>query len=64
MVKVRWIENMKFVATGDSNHSIVMDTKKEFGGDESAPSPMEIVLFGLGGCTGMDVVAILKKMGY
>ncbi len=64
MVRVRWIENLKFIAKGSSGHSIILDTKKEFGGEETAPSPMEYILFGLGGCTGMDVVSILKKMNY
>ncbi len=64
MVRVKWVENLKFIAKGNSNHSIILDTKKEVGGEDSAPSPMEVVLFALGGCTGMDVVSILKKMHY
>ncbi len=64
MARIKWIENLKFIAKGNSEHSIILDTKKEFGGENSAPSPMEYILFGLGGCTGMDVVSILKKMNY
>lgn len=63
-MRIKWIENLKFIAKGNSEHSIILDTKKEFGGENSAPSPMEYILFGLGGCTGMDVVSILKKMNY
>lgn len=63
-MRVRLIENLKFIAKGNSNHSVIMDTKKESGGEDSAPSPMEFILFGLGGCTGMDVVSILRKMNY
>ncbi len=39
-----------------------MDVKKEAGGQAAASGPMEMVLFGLGGCTGVDVETILKKM--
>jgi putative redox protein len=38
-----------------------MDTKPEAGGDDKGPSPMELQLMALGGCTAMDVVLILKK---
>lgn len=60
--EARWLEGMTFVAKGSSNHYVVMDTKKEVGGHEAASSPMEMVLFGLMGCSGLDVVSILKKM--
>jgi putative redox protein len=39
-----------------------MDTTPEFGGDSSATKPMELLLIGLGGCTGMDIVSLLRKM--
>jgi putative redox protein len=46
----------------DSGYEVPMDSKKIVGGDESAPTPMELVLQALMGCTAMDVVSILKKM--
>jgi putative redox protein len=52
----KWIDNQRFVATAGSNHSIVMD-----GDRTTANSPMEMVLLGLCGCTGYDVVSILRK---
>ncbi len=51
-----------FVAKGNSQHWVVMDGKTQAGGTEAGASPMELILFGLGGCTGMDVVSILRKM--
>lgn len=55
-----WKEKMAF----DSqlgNHTIRMDTMPEMG-DDSGPSPKQLVLAGLAGCTGMDVASLLKKM--
>ncbi|PID31060.1 MAG: osmotically inducible protein C [Candidatus Cloacimonadota bacterium] len=40
----------------------VTDAKKEFGGEGKGPSPKGLLLSGLIGCTGMDVVSMLKKM--
>lgn len=60
--KVRWSGGMEFEGAPDSGHPIVMDTTPEFGGKMSGPPPMELLLVALGGCTGMDVVSILKKM--
>jgi putative redox protein len=39
-----------------------MDTGAEFDGDSSATRPLELLLLGLGGCTGMDLVPLFKKM--
>jgi putative redox protein len=51
-----WIEKQRFNAVADSGHSIVVDGDKTAGN-----SPMELVLIGLCGCTGYDVVSILRK---
>lgn len=51
-----WIDQQRFVATAGSNHSIIVDGEKHTGN-----SPMELVLLGLCGCTGYDVVSILRK---
>jgi putative redox protein len=58
---VKWVEDMTFVGKADSNHWTVMGTGPEFGGDAGATKPLELVLVGLGGCSGMDVVSILRK---
>ena len=61
VVKVKWLDGMRFVASDDKGHSIVMDTSRESGGEGSAFTPMQLLLVALGGCTGMDVVDILRK---
>lgn len=47
-----------FVAISASGHSLVLDTGEN---RSTAPSPMELLLLGLGGCTGSDVISILRK---
>lgn len=56
---LKWSEGMAFTATS-SNHSVVMDAKAPLGQDKGM-TPKEMVLAGLGGCTAMDVIALLKK---
>jgi putative redox protein len=51
-----WTEKHTFNAVADSGHTIVLDGDKAAGN-----SPMEVVLLGLCGCTGYDVVSILRK---
>lgn len=58
---ITWVQDMQFVAAGDSGHAIVMDSNQEVGGHDSAARPMEVLLMGLLGCTAMDVISILKK---
>lgn len=60
-VKVRWNGKMGFVGTSGTNHAVVMDVSPQVGGDGTAPSPMEMVLFGLAGCAGVDIALILEK---
>ena len=51
-----WKQNQEFQAAATSGHTIVIDGDKKAGN-----SPMELVLIGLCGCTGYDVVSILTK---
>ena len=58
VMHLRYTGEDAFVAESQSGHAIVTS----FSHDEvSAPSPMEMVLIALGGCTGADVVSILEK---
>lgn len=52
---------MAFYGTADSGFSIKMDTHPSVGGDDDGFRPMELLLVGLGGCTAMDVISILRK---
>src|SRR5579884_3597087 len=59
--RVTLVGPMRFEATSGSGHTIAMDTNVEGGGEDTAASPMELVLMALAGCTGMDVISILRK---
>ncbi len=59
--KVTFVKGLQFVGESETGHAIVMDGNRELGGEDTGPRPMELLLIGLGGCTGMDVVSILKK---
>lgn len=61
-VKFFWQGGMKFEAIPPSGHKVIMDSAAAHGGEDAGPRPMELVLVALGGCTGMDVISILKKM--
>ncbi|MES2770256.1 MAG: OsmC family protein [Bdellovibrionota bacterium] len=56
---VIWKDGMSFDGI-ESNHIVPMDAKSPIGKD-SAATPKELVAMGLGGCTAMDVIALLKK---
>ena len=58
---VHWQQRMSFEGLSDSGFSVPMGSVPEVGGDNDAPRPMELILLGLGGCTGMDVISILQK---
>jgi len=60
--RVEWKNDMLFEGTTPNGHKVLMDTINEHGGNDSAAAPMQLVLIALGGCTGMDVIAILRKM--
>ncbi len=58
---VRQIAGLSLAARTGSNHWVVMDGPAPLGGSDAGPRPKELVLVALGGCTGSDVIAILKK---
>lgn len=60
-VRVKWLDGMAFVGETGTGHAVVMDGAPDLGGRNLGPRPMELLLVGLGGCTGFDVIAILKK---
>ncbi len=59
--KVKWAGDMQFIGQSGTGHAMVMDASPDFGGYNSGMRPMELLLIGLGGCSGMDIVSILKK---
>jgi putative redox protein len=50
-----------FEARDSNGHTIKMDTSSETGGVNFGVRPMQVLLMGLGGCSGIDIVSILKK---
>src|SRR4030067_2774995 len=52
---------MQFVGASTSGQSLTMDADQESGGHNAVFRPMELLLVGFGGCTGMDVISILRK---
>lgn len=54
--RLKWTEEMRFDGVASSGHSVIVD-----GDSKAGNSPMELVLIALCGCTGYDVVSILKK---
>jgi len=59
---VRWVNDMTMVGESASGHAIVMDGPEEAGGNNLGIRPMEMLLLGMGGCTTIDVLSMLKKM--
>jgi putative redox protein len=60
-VNVEWQKNMHFVSIVNGIN-IHLDADESTGGENFGPRPKPLLLAALGGCTGMDVVSILKKM--
>ncbi|MCE5255590.1 MAG: OsmC family protein [Spirochaetaceae bacterium] len=60
-VSTAWKGDMEFAAQV-SGHELVIDASREDGGHDKGPRPKALLLAGLTGCTGMDVVSILRKM--
>lgn len=61
IIKTEWKGDMAF-ESDINGHKLIMDATTEGGGKDSGPSPKKLMLVALSGCTGMDVVSILKKM--
>jgi putative redox protein len=61
-IETQWMGKMQFNALVNG-HTIVMDAPERVGGEDHGPIPKPFVLTALSGCTGMDIIAILKKSG-
>lgn len=59
--RVKWLEDLTFVGESGSGHAVVMDGPPELGGHNLGVRPMEMLLLGMGGCTAIDVLNILRK---
>lgn len=59
--RIKWVENACYIAESGSGHAIVVDGPPDIGGRNLGVRPMELVLMGVGACSSVDVVHILKK---
>ena len=59
--KVTLVHDMMFSGKATSGHTLNMDADDTFGGHNAGFRPMELLLVGFGGCSGMDVISILRK---
>ncbi|QEY25729.1 OsmC family protein [Neisseria zalophi] len=57
----KWLDGSCFVATTESGHSVVMEGMAAEGHAKRGPSPMEMLLLGVAGCSSIDVVMIAEK---
>ena len=55
--KLEWKENMQFVGQAGDSPNVILDNAD----GKTGPTPMEMVLMGIAGCTAMDVISIMKK---
>jgi putative redox protein len=61
-IETQWMGKMQFNALVNG-HTIVMDAPERVGGEDNGPIPKPLVLTALSGCTGMDVIVLLRKAG-
>ena len=61
VARVVWREGMTFEATTASGKQVVIDSAAQ-GQASNGPTPVELLMTALAGCTAMDIVTILKKM--
>src|ERR1035437_9741004 len=61
-IDTQWIGKMQFNAL-INGHTVIMDAPERAGGEDLGPIPKPFILSALSGCTGMDIVALLRKAG-
>jgi putative redox protein len=61
VVDMSWTDKIAFETEMDG-HKVIIDASEEQGGSDLGPRPKKLMLTALAGCTGIDVVMILKKM--
>ncbi len=59
-IETQWMGKMQFNALVNG-HTIIMDAPERVGGEDQGSIPKPFILTALSGCTGMDIVALLRK---
>lgn len=54
-------DNFHFELKNERGHIVNVDSRPESGGNDMGPSPMELILMGVAGCSAIDMISILKK---
>ena len=60
-IHISWQSDMHFQAHSNPDQIISLDAAPEHGGLGKGARPVELILVSLAGCTGMDVMSILRK---
>lgn len=60
-VNLKLDRNMRIIATDSRNHQTIFDSYPTVGGEDTAPTPMEVMLQAMAACSFMDVVSIIRK---
>ncbi len=60
-INIKWQDKMAFEADVDG-HKVVIDAEETVGGENRGPTPKPLLMVSLGGCTGMDVISLARKM--
>lgn len=61
-VHTSWQGKRHFLSTGPSGFEVSIDAAETAGGEDKGNRPMELLLMGLTGCTGIDIAMILERM--
>jgi uncharacterized OsmC-like protein len=59
--RVQKTDGLTMMGAGDSNHWLVLDTSKQFGGNDGASLPLEALLISAGSCLGMFITGMFRK---
>src|SRR5512147_3127297 len=59
--RITLVQGMQFIGVADTGHAVVMDAHPSAGGNGTGSKPSELLPMAFGGCSGMDVISILRK---
>ena len=60
-IETRWVHGKCFVSTVEQGHAVITDAPTQFGGTDSAQTPMELMLSAAASCASIDVTSIMAK---
>ena len=61
-ITTKWLGDMKFESTNPSGYNLFIDAGEQSGGKGEGYRPKALMLSSLAGCSGLDVVSLIKKM--